>query len=164
MLIAILVGGFVVLVFGIIGAVLIYKYFQEKKEAEESQGWSSTIGQIIKSFMRREVSYESNNTIYYPEVEYLYEFIGTEYTGHRIAFGGSAGHSNSRKSEEVLARYPVGKSVPVFYDSNNPQDSVLIRKMGTGGKVFLFVGALFLLLSICTVCVGGIIALSQVSL
>ena len=50
MLIAILVGGFVVLVFGIIGAVLIYKYFQEKKEAEESQGWSSTIGQIIKSF------------------------------------------------------------------------------------------------------------------
>ncbi len=161
MLVAIISGGFVILVFGIIGAVLVYKYFQEKREAEESQGWSSTIGRITKSFMRREASYESSNTIYYPEVEYDYEFLGTEYTGHRISFGGSTGNSNHRKSEEVLARYPVGKSVPVFYDPNNAEDSVLIREMGTGGKVFLFVGALFLLISVCAFCVGGVIAIAS---
>lgn len=156
--IAIIAGGSLIVLFGIAGAVMIFKYFQEQKEADESQGWSSTIGKITKSSIQREASYESSNTLYFPEVEYLYEFLGTEYTGNRITFGGSTGNSNRKKSEETLAKYPVGKSIPIYYDPNNPQDSVLIRKMGTGGMVFLVVGILFVFISICTTGIGAIFA------
>ena len=152
--IAIIAGGSLIVLFGIAGAVMIFKYFQEQKEADESQGWSSTIGKITKSSIHREASFESSNTLYYSDVKYVYDFLGTEYTGNRIAFGGSTGYSNRKKSEETLAKYPVGREIPVFYDPNNPKDSVLVRNLGMGGKVFLFVGILFVLISICVTLVG----------
>ncbi|MBT3337168.1 MAG: DUF3592 domain-containing protein [Anaerolineae bacterium] len=158
MIVSILAGGFILVVFGIIGAVMIYKYFQEKKDAEESLGWSSTVGRITKSLMRRETSYESSNTLYYPEVEYTYEFLGTEYTGDRITFGGSTGNSNRNKSEETLAKYPVGENITVYYDPNNPEDAALERKIGLGGKVFLIVGILFVFLAFCVFCIGIVAA------
>jgi hypothetical protein len=158
MLVGILIGGFIILIFGIVGAVMIYKYFQEKKEAEKSQSWPSTSGSITKSFMRHEVSYESGNTLYYPNVEYDYEVLGTAYTGNRINFGGSTGNSNRKKSEEILTQYPLGKNVPVYYDSNNPEDAVLEREIGVGGTVFLVVGLLFILIILCALCISTIIA------
>ncbi|MCP4141985.1 MAG: DUF3592 domain-containing protein [Chloroflexi bacterium] len=154
MLIAIIAGSSLVVLFGIAGVWMVYKYFQEQKNADKSQGWSSTFGKITKASLDKEASFESGNTLYYPEVEYTYEFLGTEYTGYKISFGGSSGNSNRKKSEETLAKYPVGKEIPVFYDPNNPKDSVLIRNIGTGGKVFLFVGILFVFVSICTTLVG----------
>ena len=159
MLIGIGIGSCVILIFGIIGAVMIFLYFRQQKEAEESQNWSSTLGRITKTYMRQEVSYESGNTIYYPEIEYEYEYLGIIYTGNRINFGGSSGNSNRKKSEEVLAQYPVNKTITVYYEPNNPEKAVLERKMGTGGKVALIVGILFTFIALCAACVGGVLAI-----
>ncbi len=156
MLLSILAGICITALFGGAGVFMLFKYFQENKNSEESQNWSSTQGMITKSSLRQEVSYESSNTLYYPEVEYAYESLGTEYTGDRITFGGSTGYSQRNKTEEVLAKYPIGANVTVYYDPHAPEKAVLERKMGTGGNLFLILGILFLLVSLCTVCFGGI--------
>ena len=156
MFVGIAIGGCLVLTFGIIGAVMIFLYFRQKKEAEESLDWSSALGKITKAHMRQDISYESGNTLYYPEVEYEYEFLGITYTGDRISFGGSAGNSNRKKTAEILAQYPLNKTVTVYYDPNSPESAVLERKVGMGGKVLLIVGIVFILVALCTLCVGGV--------
>ncbi len=137
---------------------MIVKYLRDKEKADASQNWSSTMGRITKSYMRNEVSYESGNTLYYPEVEYEYEFFGIFYTGHQINFGGSSGNSSRGISQKTLAQYPLDKNVKVYYDPNNPEEAVLERKMGMGGTVFLIVGILFILVALCALCIGGVIA------
>ena len=162
-LIGIAAGTCFVLIFGIIGVVILVKYFRDKKKTDESQSWSSASGKITESYMRREASMESGSTIYYPEVQYDYEFLGTKYTGDRISFGGSSGNSNRKKSEETLAKYPIGQNVTIYYNPNNPEDAVLERKMGTGGTVFLIIGILFTFIALCTLCISGVIAVAALA-
>lgn len=161
MLVGIGIGGCFVLIFGIIGAALLIKHFRAKKKAEESQKWSSAAGRITESYVRREDSTDSDGyptTSYYPEVQFTYEFLGSEYAGNKIAFGGSMG-GGQKKAQESLAQYPVGKDVIVYYDPNNPGDAVLERRVS--GNVFLIVGIVFLVISVCVGCVGGVIAVAN---
>ena len=158
MVIGIAAGGCFVLIFGIVGAVMLYKYFQDKKKAEESQNWSSASGRITESYVRREESMDSEGfttTSYYPETLYVYQFLGAEYTGDKIAFGGKVG-GNQKKAQASLVQYPVGKNVIVYYDPNNPEDAVLERKMS--GKGMLIIGVVFALIALCTACIGGTVA------
>ena len=156
MLAGIAIGGCFVLIFGIIGGVMLFKYFQDKKKAEASQSWPSASGRITESYVRREDSTDSDGyptTSYYPEVRYEYDLLGATYTGDKIAFGAKTGNSSQKKTQEALAQYPVGKSVTVYYDPNNREDAVLERRVG--GKVFLIIGIVFLLVALCTLCIGG---------
>ena len=166
LLIGVGVGSCVTLIFGIIGVALLIKHFRDKKKAEESQSWASTSGQITESYVRRQDSVDNegySTTTYYPEIRYSYEALGREYIGDQVAFGGSVGGTKTR-AHDGLANYPVGRNVIVFYEPSRPEEAVLERRLGGGGKVFLFVGGLFLLISIFILCVGGIIALTQFSL
>lgn len=155
------IGSCIFLIFGIIGTVMLIKYFRDKKKAEESQNWSSTPGIITESYVRKEENRDSDGyptTSYYPEVRYAYEFLGTKYTGDKIAFGESVGGS-LKKAQDALAQYPVGKNMAVYYDPNNPEDAVLERRVS--GKMMLIIGIIFLLVSFCTVCIGSIITVAN---
>ena len=80
---------------------MLFKYFQDKKKTEESQNWSSAAGRITESYVRREETMDSDGyttTSYYPEVRYGYEFLGTEYTGDKIAFGGKMGGNQKKRT------------------------------------------------------------------
>ena len=96
-------------------------------------------------------------TLYYPEVRYEYEVFGQIYSGQQISFGANTGYSNQRKTQEILAKYPLGANITVYYDPNAPENAVLERHVG--GKVALIIGILFSLIAICTACFGGFIAI-----
>lgn len=160
LLVGVGVGGCFVLIFGIIGVVMLVKYFRDKKKAEESQSWSSAAGRITESYVRRQESRDSDGyttTSYYPEVRYTYQALGVEYSGDKIAFGGSVGGSQ-KKAHERLTSYPVGKDVIVHYDPNNPEEAVLERRMGS--KAFLIIGIIFTLVAICSACIGLVVAIA----
>lgn len=159
LLVGVGVGGCFVLIFGIIGAVMLVKYFKDKKKSEESQAWSATSGRITEAYVRESQSRDEDGfttTTYYPEVRYLYQVMGTEYSGKRVAFGGDVG-GNRNKATERIAQYPVGKTVSVYYDPNDYEEAVLERRMG--GKGMLIIGVVFTLIAVFSACVGGIIAI-----
>lgn len=153
MLLGLLGASCIIVLFFFAGMYMFYQYFQEKEAAEESARWSTTQGEITKSDLRREASIESTNSLYYPDVEYKYEFLDTEYIGQRISFGGETGYSMRSKTEEILEKYPVGQSMTVYYDPNEPEEAVLERNMGTGGKLFMWLGLAFVIFSLCFLCV-----------
>lgn len=155
-----LAGGCFVTLFIGIGVFMLFKYFQDKKKTEESQAWSATSGRVTESYVRREVSRDSDGDTtvsYYPEVRYIYQVMGVEYTGSRVAFGGTVGRGR-KKSEEKIANYPVGKPLTVYYDPNNAEDAVIERRMGSQGM--LIMGIIFALIGICTACIGGAVGIS----
>ena len=159
MLILIGVGGLLVLIFGIISIVMLVKHFRDKKKIVESDNWASVQGQIIFSDIRRQDSINAEghqNVSYVPEVRYRYEHLGTEYTNDKISFGGKIGRT-VKGANTILARYPVGENVTVFYNPANPADSVLERRVGS--SVFLWVGLLFVFLTLAVIAVGGVLAM-----
>ncbi len=147
--------GSFVLIFGAVAAWLLFTYFQQRRKAGESAGWPATQGKIVLSTVKASTTRHSTDsgmwverTSYFPKVQYEYSVMGKTYTGGRIAFGASKGFSSRAGAEKVLERYPVGATVTVYYNPDNPADAVLEREMRGGGSL-LFVGFAFALATAC---------------
>ena len=120
----ILVVGIIAFVLIILNAVFLgIIYFMRRKMAAVSS-WPSTMGTVLMSNLESRHSSEGGWTNY-PVVQYSYQAGGQAYQGSRIALGLEVGGSGAGK---VVARYPAGAQVMVFYNPQNPSDAVLERK------------------------------------
>jgi len=154
-------GGGFSLIFAGIGAFLLYKNNQSRKKASASQSWSSTTGQITEAHVNRSTSTDSEGDMSYsysPAVQYTYQVAGQAYSGKNLTFGFTTGFSSSSKAEAIIARYPVGSQVTVYYDPANPGEAVLERKAG-GSTASLVLGIIFLVVGLCIGCgtVAGVL-------
>ena len=68
-----------------------------------------------------------------------------------LGFGFQQSYGNPSKAQAVLAAFPVGGQVTVYYDPNNPAEAVLERKAG-GSIITLVVGIIFVATSLCIGC------------
>jgi len=158
-----LCGGFFFLVTLAGGIGLIFFSKRSKKKAGLSQAWPSVPGTITRSEVQRNSSSdEDGGTSYFytPAVEYTYSAGGQDYTGKRISFGGTAGHSSPAKSQAVLANYPLNSTVLVFYDPAKPGDAVLERAAGGGTKAAMIIGIILIVISVMIACPLLIMAFS----
>jgi hypothetical protein len=160
-LIGIICGGGIILLFFAIGAFLLYNSFKGRQKAGESQRWPNTGGQITEARVTRSMHTDSDGDTSYsyePHVRYTYQVGGREYFGEKITFGFKQTYSSESKALNVLARFPLGGQVNVFYNPANPEDAVLERTAG-GSNISLVIGIVFILISLCIGCplVGGLL-------
>lgn len=150
--------GFFFLVTLIAGGLLVFLSIRSRKKAGASQSWPSAAGTVKVSTVREGTSTDDDNrisTYYYPSVEYEYSVAGQTYTGKNIHFGGVAGYGNPGQVQPILSSYPVGASVPVYYNPAKPSEAVLERKAG-GSKFLLVAGIVLLGICLIIVCIMGI--------
>jgi hypothetical protein len=121
LLIVVGVIGFVFLVLNVIFLGIIF--FMRRRMAAVSQ-WPSTMGAVNASYLERRSSSEGGYTNY-PVVQYSYQVSGQAYQGAKIAPGPEVGGTGAGK---VVARYPAGVQVMVFYNPQSPSDAVLETK------------------------------------
>lgn len=121
-LIAIGILGCVVLLFNVIFLGII---IATRRKMNAVQGWSSTMGTVLSSYLERRRSSDNRGSTNYPVVQYSYQVHGQMYEGSRIAPGMEVGGTGAGK---VVDRYPAGAQVMVFYDPANPSDAVLEKK------------------------------------
>lgn len=155
-LIGILCGGFFVLLFGGIGAFLLFKAYKTRQQADDSQGWSGVQGQVTDARVDRTTRTDSDGDIQYsysPNVSYTYQVGGNTYYGDKLTFGFQQSFSSEAKAQAALQRFPVGGNVTVYYNPANPNEAVLERSAG-GFGVSLVIGIVFVLIALCTACVG----------
>ena len=86
--------------------------------------WPSTMGTVHGSYLERRSSSEGGYTNY-PVVQYSYQVSGQAYQGVKLAPGPEVGGTGAGK---VVARYPAGAQVMVFYNPQKPSDAVLETK------------------------------------
>jgi len=114
------VGGF----FVIFNAIFLAIIFFTQRRMNTVGKWPFTMGTVLMSTLEARHSSEGGYTNY-PVVMYSYQVNGQAYQGNKIAPGMEVGGSGVGK---VVARYPAGAQVSVFYNPQNPSDAVLEKK------------------------------------
>ena len=115
--------GIIVFVLFILNIVfLTILFFMRRRMATVSQ-WPATMGNVIMSTVERRSSEDGYTD--YPVVQYSYQVGGQAYQSYKLAPGPEMGGTGARK---VIAKYPAGAQVMVFYDPRNPAEAVLERK------------------------------------
>ncbi len=143
--------------FALIGLMILGFGIREYFKAQASTGWPSVEGVVLRSEMDVDHSSSSSggsSTTYGADVAYEYQQGGTRRTGDRVEFG-EISTGDSSDAQQVLDRYPVGREVTVYYNPEDPADSVL--EPGVSGSTFFLplFGCLFFVVG-CLVC-GGIL-------
>lgn len=113
-------------------ASLLFIFLYVKKEntlQNESANWQATEAVVSSSNVRRDWNKNSGTpkTLHHFELQYNYKVGETSYLGKRYAFHGNPSFSNKKEAEKLLEEYPVGKSITVYFQPDNPQESVIKR-------------------------------------
>lgn len=163
-LILLICGGAVLIGTAALGFFLIAYSQRSRQLAQVSQRWPQAQGQIVRAEVEMSVSHDSDGRSiqrYYPMVEYAYTMGGQTYTSRRIAFGATNTYGRVAEAARELARYPLGQSVPVYYDPARPTEAVLERK-AHGVATAWVAGVFCMLLGGCLGCgllSGGLMSL-----
>lgn len=122
---------YIAAIFAPIPILLIVALVTKLWEAKRASKWAQTSGKILKSTVEarhHQFSGEAETVKNVPAVEYAFSAGGKDYRGARIGIGDVGGED----TDAVLARYPVGKNVTVFYDPSDPNECVLEREVPKG--------------------------------
>jgi len=103
--------------------------------------WASTQGDITASSFEERKHQEGffSGRYYKPHVSYQYTVDGKTYTGKKFS---SQNFTIGLKEEaqEIMAKFPPGKKVMVYYDPDEPTQSVLSLPNHVAAHVFQIAG------------------------
>jgi hypothetical protein len=115
-------GIFIALV-GLVGGLLCgLGHKRARARSQAAERWLTTAGIVTETGTVRGGT--SRNAYYRPAIRYTYEVNGRKREGARIRFGMISARSPGG-AEAILAPYPVGATIQVRYNPENPDDSVL---------------------------------------
>jgi len=112
-------------------AFIIYSMVRQGATAD----WPSTTGRVLRSEIASHD--DGDGTTYSAEIEYEYEVGGRRYESDRIRFAGFTSTSDRDFVERTVSRAPVGGSVPVYYNPEDPSEAVLTS--GVAGEDFFII-------------------------
>ncbi|MGN7613909.1 DUF3592 domain-containing protein [Magnetococcales bacterium HHB-1] len=124
-------------------------------KASESEQWPSAYGQV--EMVQVEPSYVvgwgmSLAHRVHIRFNYTVDNVGS-FSGRRIDFGiGSRDFIFRAFADRVVERYPVGKTVRIYYNAENPRDAVLERAPSMGSSIFWIILGILLLVSSLFIC------------
>lgn len=91
----------------------------------ESDAWPRARAEITGGNLRFVTSRGRPTNDTYAELTYSYSIAGRDYAGTRVEFLTDARFYTPDTGRDVLRRYPNGAIVPVWYDPEEPSESVL---------------------------------------
>lgn len=114
--------GFVII---LLNAIFLGIIFSTRRKMAAVEQWPSTLGTVLTSTLERRRSGNNSGYTNYPVVQYSYRVGGQMYQSMKLAPGPEVGGSGAGS---VVARYPAGAQVMVFYNPQAPSDAVLEKK------------------------------------
>ena len=97
----------------------------------QSENWDKGMATITSSEIEKTESkskdaqgFTQTSISYGVRVKYSYKVKGSNYEGNTVGFG-TMSHNERSDAQEELNSYPKGKTIDVYYDPENPSDSVL---------------------------------------
>jgi hypothetical protein len=125
-------------------------YLQTRRKFQASASWPTAPGTITASELVESQSRETDdrgreivNTEYRVDIRFGYKVAGREFHSGNWKWGWTAIYRNPEKPAAIVAAYPVGKSVPVYYDPADPATAVLDPANRQGSLVQLVFSLVF---------------------
>jgi hypothetical protein len=116
----------------------------------QSENWDKGTATITSSEIEKTESRSKDaqgltqtSTSYSVRVTYAYTVEGNNYEGNTVGFG-TMSHNERTDAQEELKSYPQGKSIDVYYDPENPSDSVL--KKGVFWPMYIVIVVMVIML------------------
>lgn len=140
---------------GVQAFTALWEQVRAWSRARKSKAWAATDGHIEES----KITWAGvRGPRAHPVVAYRYQVNGESYLGTRIDFS-FARIYYTPEAEAILAGYPAGAQVTVYYDPHDPAESTLEqRHSNIAGGVMV---GLLLLLPTCLCLGSGLIGLAQ---
>ena len=138
-------GWIAIVGFMLIGGGVLFYNLHNLYESYMSDNYSSTKGVIVESKIIVDDSYNSARMTYYiPRVTYKYSVDNKEYENSTITLYNEKS-SDEDDAKELVMMYPLDSTVEVFYEPNNPHNSLLIKDgiMYGDGLVSIIFGFIF---------------------
>ncbi len=110
-------------VFFLIGAMGIVITSLNTYRGIQSSSWHFVYGEVLTMGVSDTMNLKSGGSEL--RVNYRYRVDRKEYKGHRLSFTKSYGYSDKTKWDYGYKQYPVHSKVKVFYNPDDPSDSVL---------------------------------------
>lgn len=128
----ILVFGMIALLLGGAGYYFTRKGWRGVRDAQASTRWPTTYGKILSMMVEEQKPMDtrlgggSHRSDYRPVLKYSYTLNEKTYGGEHRRFDDDViVYSSYEKAKAAVADYPVEKTVLVYYDPDNPANSVL---------------------------------------
>ena len=140
------------------GIGMLIKLAQSYDKLQKSKHWLTTIGKIISSELDMQTTTDAEgnqSTTYLAKILFSYEVDGVTYESDCINFDYGMRTSNISKQQSMVEQYPMGREITVFYDSENPQQSVLEKRVDATFTTIL--------VSTVFIAIGIIIAIATLS-
>jgi hypothetical protein len=126
---------------------LCFHAWRERRRVEASQSWPSTYGTVVRAEVvheRRSPNTGSVTNVFKADIRYQYVVDSQELEGSSVTIGGDLSTGERQRAEARVRIYPVGSSVTVFYDPQDPKTACLERKQEGAGLVYAIAGGFFL--------------------
>lgn len=133
--------------FVLIALGLAWAGIRGQRRARSIKNWPTATGRILSA--TTEMRRRSGRSGYapYPNILYEYTVGGRQYISSRVTMGMEMG--GSLYTPRVLARYPVGATVQVYYNPDTPADSAL-EAAALGNRMLVFIGIFIILMLACS--------------
>jgi hypothetical protein len=140
------IGGFVILVGIVFGLFIVIVAPIEMYRKAQAEHWPARSAVITKSFSDRRGGV-TRSTYWKAEICGTYKDGGEFFCVDSIRYGGFRFGAGKQAAEAAVAKYPVGAEVAVYYDPDDPRETVLeARSSWKEMYVLLSLGIGFLLL------------------
>jgi len=123
-----------------LGALATFTGIQNFKKAKASANWPRVAGKIISSSVKEDD--DADGKTYRAKISYTYSVENVTRKGNRVSYGWD-GSSASSFAKEIVARYPAGKTISVYYRPDNPKECVLRPGYQEGTWCFPIFGFIF---------------------
>jgi hypothetical protein len=131
-------------VFAVIGAVFALKGVSLLRQGRVCAQWPVASGKILEAHTAVKLVENSDDrrhgddAFFGANVKYAYQVGGRDYRSTRLYVGRPV-LGGSKMAQDILARYPTGASVSVFYNPANPAEAMLEPLNFINAKLAFFV-------------------------
>jgi hypothetical protein len=140
------------------GVIGIGAYLNLRRERLTSLRWPTVTGTITRSEVATEIDvsrddkgHETTEELFRASLQFAYRVGEREFHSSHWNWGWTSLHSDRSRAEAVIAKYPIGKKLAVYYNPAQPETAVLEPGDKSGvaaplwaGIVFIAAGAIFL--------------------
>lgn len=116
-----------------------------RAEVAASRSWAAGPSTVLEA-KHQQSWHGKGGTTYIPTVVYEYDANGPRHRGDRPYFGGPIGYSWKRNADRELASLVESARVQVFYDPQNPGESVIQRRAPVLRRMNVIFAMMFALL------------------
>jgi hypothetical protein len=128
--------------------VCLHAYFDIRRKEKASAHWPTANGTITTSDVAEEISTDKDDrevVKYRADIRYSYRVAGHDYSSSTRKWGWTEIYPDAEGPAAIVAKYPKGGNVPVFYDLAEPSNAVLEPSSRVGNAAPLFGAFLFAL-------------------